>query len=302
MLALAGIVDGGIAVVVVGVGRKGVDYLATTGMASHACLLATARATCIDRPSSRQLLGFKLHHKRVTSVAISREAATVAQTPVSADKAPATSEACASENSTVTRRAALLGACTLAVAAAVSNQTTLPAKADDGYFTFYGQAAGPASYGGYGGTERREGARYTYDVPEAWKARAISKVEKGTNGTDSEFFNPKKKDEKVYVTSLAGVGRLNNINNTLQDLALSDVRLQDFLGSADNVASSEDRNGSQLYYRYDISSAVGHALINVTSVSGKIYAHFVLAPPKEWVRDEAALRRISASFKTTQYA
>lgn len=79
------------------------------------------------------------------------------------------------------------------------------ALADDGFVTYYGTAASASSYGGYGGnSSKKDSAEYTYDVPELWKERNISKVEKGTNGTDSEFFNPKKRTEKTYVTFLAG--------------------------------------------------------------------------------------------------
>jgi hypothetical protein len=47
-----------------------------------------------------------------------------------------------------------------------------------------------------------------YDVPAGWKERVISKVEKGTNGTDSEWYNPANKREKVYTTYLGGFRKL----------------------------------------------------------------------------------------------
>jgi hypothetical protein len=49
--------------------------------------------------------------------------------------------------------------------------------------TYYGTAASASSYGGYGGnTSKKDSAEYVYEVPADWKERAISKVEKGTNG------------------------------------------------------------------------------------------------------------------------
>lgn len=47
-----------------------------------------------------------------------------------------------------------------------------------------------------------------YDVPAGWKERVISKVEKGTNGTDSEWYNPANKKEKIYTTYLGGFRKL----------------------------------------------------------------------------------------------
>jgi len=84
--------------------------------------------------------------------------------------------------------------------------------------TYYGTAASASSYGGYGGnTSKKDSAEYVYEIPSAWKERAISKVEKGTNGTDSEFFNPKKRTEKVYVTFLAGeMGHMHSLHFLLE--------------------------------------------------------------------------------------
>ena len=69
--------------------------------------------------------------------------------------------------------------------------------------------------GGYGGNSSKiDTAEYVYSVPVDWKERNISKVEKGTNGTDSEFFNPKKRTEKTYLTFLAGMRRFSNLVRT----------------------------------------------------------------------------------------
>lgn len=78
-------------------------------------------------------------------------------------------------------------------------------------------------------------------------------MEKGTNGTDSEFYNPKKRQEKEYLTFLAGFRQLAPKDVILNNLALSDVELQDLIAGADSLDSEEkkDENG-QVYYVYEI--------------------------------------------------
>ncbi|TVU01568.1 hypothetical protein EJB05_52975, partial [Eragrostis curvula] len=97
-----------------------------------------------------------------------------------------------------------------------------------------------ANYGGYGGNaSKKDTAEYVYEVPEGWKERLVSKVEKGTNGTDSEFFNPRKRAEKEYLTFLSGIRTLAPLGTVLDNLALSDVGLQDQIASADGVRSDQ---------------------------------------------------------------
>lgn len=166
---------------------------------------------------------------------------------------------------------------------------------------YYGTAASAANYGGYGGNaSKKDTAEYTYLVPDSWKERPVSKVEKGTNGTDSEFYNPKKKSEKEYLTFLSGFRALAPMDAVLNNLALSDVGLQDLISSAtDGVKSKEvkDANG-QTYYEYEIDGAAAHSLIKVTSARNKLYAHFVNAPNAEWSKDAEILRELHDSFKT----
>ncbi|RAL53899.1 hypothetical protein DM860_004370 [Cuscuta australis] len=168
------------------------------------------------------------------------------------------------------------------------------------YSVYYGTASSAANYGGYGGnSDRKASAEYIYDVPEGWKERLVSKVEKGTNGTDSEFYNPKKKSEREYLTFLAGFRHLAPPDMVLNNLALSDVELQDLIGGADGVRSAErkDEKG-QVYYEYEIDGAGAHSLISVTCAKNKLYAHFVNAPLPEWNRDEDKLRHLHRSFRT----
>jgi hypothetical protein len=93
---------------------------------------------------------------------------------------------------------ALLTTTLTATALATTLLTTPPPSLADSpptaYRLYYGTAASAANYGGYGGnSDKKASAEYIYDIPDGWKERLVSKVEKGTNGTDSEFYNPKKR-------------------------------------------------------------------------------------------------------------
>lgn len=181
----------------------------------------------------------------------------------------------------------------------------LPSLATDGLQLYYGTAASAANYGGYGGnSDKKTSAEYTYLVPSTWKERLVSKVEKGTNGTDSEFYNPKKKTEKEYLTYLSGFRALAPKEVVLNNLALSDVSLQDLIASAeDGVKSKEEKDEKgQIYYEYEIDGATAHGLIKVTCARNKLYAHFVNAPNAEWGKDEQMLRELHDSFKTVDYS
>lgn len=193
---------------------------------------------------------------------------------------------------------------TLAAAAAAASLLLAcpsPSLADAPAFeTYYGTAASAANYGGYGGNaSKKDSAEYIYEVPEGWKERLVSKVEKGTNGTDSEFYNPKKRAEREYLTFLPGFRTLAPVDAVLSNLALSDVDLQDQIASAEAVRSKERQDDKgQLYYVYEIDGAGAHSLISVTCARNKLYAHFVSAPNPEWRRDQDTLRRLHQSFKT----
>lgn len=196
------------------------------------------------------------------------------------------------------------GAVALGAAAMVllSNGATGLAMADEGdapFQTYYGTAASASSYGGYGGNaNKKDSAEYIFDVPQGWKERQISKVEKGTNGTDAEFYNPRRKDEKVYLTYLSGFRKLGPRDNVLNNLALSDVNLQDILGSAEEVKSDDLVQNGQLYYVFEIDSPVAHELIKVTCAKNKLYTQFVKAPVSDWARDNVMLRKVHDSFTT----
>ncbi|KAJ8899199.1 hypothetical protein K2173_012375 [Erythroxylum novogranatense] len=166
--------------------------------------------------------------------------------------------------------------------------------------TYYDTAASAANYDGYGdNSDKKASVEYVYDVPDGWKERLVSKVEKGTNGIDSEFYNPKKRSEREYVISLSGFEQLASIDEVLNNLALSDLVLQDWIDGADSVVSEVKKDGSgQLYYVYEIDGLGKHSLIKVTCTRNKLYAHFVNAPRPEWNRDVEILRHLHDSFKT----
>ncbi|KAJ0965139.1 hypothetical protein J5N97_026277 [Dioscorea zingiberensis] len=184
--------------------------------------------------------------------------------------------------------------------AAASLLLSSPTLSSPSFNVYYGTAASAANYGGYGGNSSKQAsAEYTYEVPADWKERLVSKVEKGTNGTDSEFFNPKKRSERVYLTFLSGFRTLAPMDTVLSNLALSDVELQDLITGADSVRAEEKKDGNgQVYYEYEIEAAGAHRLISVTCARNKLYAHFVAAPNPEWQRDHDTLTRIHDSFKT----
>lgn len=196
----------------------------------------------------------------------------------------------------------LLRTLTATIAATTILTATTPSLADptQNFQIYYGTAASAANYGGYGGnSDKKASAEYVYDVPDGWKERLVSKVEKGTNGTDSEFYNPKKKTEKEYLTFLAGFRQLAPKDVVLNNLALSDVGLQDLISGADSMVSEEKKDGNgQVYYVYEIDGVGTHSLIKVTCANNKLYAHFVNAPTPEWKRDQDTLRHLHESFKT----
>ena len=96
-------------------------------------------------------------------------------------------------------------------AALVGSSIALPARAEDAapeYTIFYGTATPPTSYGGYGGNAA-EDAKYTFEYPTGWKSAAPNKVEKGTQGIDCRVFNPRNKNEQVFVITFGRAGEDN---------------------------------------------------------------------------------------------
>ncbi|KAK4591866.1 hypothetical protein RGQ29_016359 [Quercus rubra] len=109
----------------------------------------------------------------------------------------------------------------------------------------------------------------------------------------------RKSQRKSTSLSFLGLKQLAPKDAVLNNLALSDVYLQDLIASADSVTSEErkDENG-QVYYVYEIDGVGAHGLISVTCANNKLYAHFVNAPTPEWNKDKDMLRHVHESFKT----
>ena len=52
----------------------------------------------------------------------------------------------------------------------------------------------------------KDKARYSFLVPAEWTEASVTKVEKGTNGTDSRFESGARSKCKAYVVTLARAG------------------------------------------------------------------------------------------------
>ncbi|KAK9128658.1 hypothetical protein Syun_017455 [Stephania yunnanensis] len=140
------------------------------------------------------------------------------------------------------------------------------------YNVYYGMAASAANYGGYGGnSSKKDFAEYVYDVPDGGKEKLVSKIQKGTNGTDSEFYNPRKKTEKEDLD--------------LHSWIAFDPKRRKMIAGG-------------VYYVYEIDGVAAHSLISVTCAKNKLYAHFVNAPAPEWKKDQEMLKHLHESFKT----
>ncbi|KAL4449425.1 hypothetical protein ABPG77_007069 [Micractinium sp. CCAP 211/92] len=199
------------------------------------------------------------------------------------------------------RRQAMLG---LAAALVVAN--TAPAMADGETEIFYGLATPPTSYGGYGGVSanRKDDAKYIFEHPAGWKSETINKRDKGTQGVDCRVYNPRNKQQQVFVITLGRAGednrsfRLTNIDSTLSGFAGADYDMLDALTDAVLRNESQREVDGQLYYEVEFASPDVHYLSSITVNSGKVYAMFVKSPERMFEADEASLRAILASFRT----
>lgn len=78
----------------------------------------------------------------------------------------------------------------IAIAAIVSTSPPSLADAGPAFNVYYGTAASAANYGGLGGNaNKKDSAEYVYDVPDGWKERLVSKVEKGISKSPWKFLN-----------------------------------------------------------------------------------------------------------------
>jgi len=185
---------------------------------------------------------------------------------------------------------------------ALSSFPALPAMADDEPLaTFYGAANPPATPGKVGGVEKSL-ARYTFQYPESWKEENISKVEKGTNGTDVRFNGPARKKEKLFVLTLLNYGGKNgftmeqNPTTLLKSLTGSLFFFQDALEDGELTARSITKNG-QKFFEYSLVGPDSY-LIQVTVTDGRVFGFFVNASQKFFDSDATLLRTMVDSFDT----
>lgn len=179
----------------------------------------------------------------------------------------------------------------------------LPAFADDeeAFKIYYGAANPPATYGGVGGTTKDK-ARYSFVHPESWTEDAISKVEKGANGTDSRFSSAKAKKEQAYVVSLVNEGgrtlfKQNDPEKALESISSSDAILQDSIVYGDvNISTRKSDNG-ETFFDYEIIASQCY-LISLTSRQGRIFALFLNGPQRNFTKDRAMFDKMQASFAT----
>eukprot|EP00879_Flechtneria_rotunda_P002639 GHRR01002842.1.p1 GENE.GHRR01002842.1~~GHRR01002842.1.p1 ORF type:complete len:273 (+),score=75.84 GHRR01002842.1:66-884(+) len=176
------------------------------------------------------------------------------------------------------------------------------AQADTSYATFFGMATPPTSYGGYGGNANEQ-PKYSFEYPLGWKQEVPSKVEKGTQGIDGRVVNPRSKDQRAFVITLARAGednksfRLTDIESTFASFAGADYDLQDALSDAINTTKLEaDKDGIK-FFNYEIESPAYRYLSSIAVKDGKVFALFVRSPSRMFTNSEGALRHIVDTFK-----
>jgi len=178
----------------------------------------------------------------------------------------------------------------------------LPAFADDEPLgTHYGAANPPATPGKVGGVIKAQ-ARYTFQYPESWKEENISKVEKGTNGTDVRFNGPARKKEKAFVLTLLNYGGKTGFTmeqnpvNLLQSLTGSLFFFVDALEDGELTAKTITKNGKK-FFEYSLVGNDSY-LVQVTVTDGRVFGFFVNAQQKFFESDQALLRTMLDSFDT----
>lgn len=186
-------------------------------------------------------------------------------------------------------------------AIALSAFQSLPALADGELVTFYGAANPPATPGKLGGTTKSK-ARYTFDVPAGWTEEVISKVEKGTNGTDVRFNGPSRKKEKCFLLTLLNYGGKKGFTMEqppvplLKSLTGSLFFFQDALEAGELTAKEITKNGEK-FFEYTLTGPESY-LIQVTVTDGRVFGFFVTASEKYFETDASVLRTMMDSFDT----
>lgn len=175
-----------------------------------------------------------------------------------------------------------------------------PEPLGDGTKRVYGEATTAASYGGYGGSDKSEDRfKYTYEVPEEWRAETINKIEKGVTGIDNR--QSANKNTKAYVITFPGYLKLKDDRDAIiSDLAIADIQLQDVLQGAESFESRSRTNArDQLFYDYDITGFNNTTMLATATVDGgRIYILVVFAPTSDYVKNKNRYESIRGSLNT----
>lgn len=185
---------------------------------------------------------------------------------------------------------------------AVSSMPVLPAMADDvELVSFYGAANPPATPGRVGGVTKDK-ARYTFDYPPTWKEEVVTKVEKGTNGTDVRLIGPARKKENMFVLTLLNFGGKKGFTMDqspvplLESLTGSLFFFQDALADGELSSRTVTKFGKK-FFEYKLVGPDSY-LVQVTVEEGRVFGFFLNANAKAFESDAELLQKMAQSFNT----
>ena len=133
-------------------------------------------------------------------------------------------------------------------------------------------------------------------VPDNFDETKIGKIEKATQGIDSRWRGLSR-GEEVYVVSIPGFAELKGERDEiLENLAVSNIDLQDKLYQQLDYKDYEKTVGEQKYYCYELQTEVDITLVSITAYGGRFYGAFVTAPLRKYEDDKGKYERIIDSF------
>jgi len=186
----------------------------------------------------------------------------------------------------------------------LASAPAIPAYAEEELILFKGVASPPTSYGGYGGNAE-ESFKYAFMVPSAWKSETVNKTEKGTQGVDCKFTNPKVKGMKAFVIALGRAGedakafKITDVEGTFASFAGADYDIQDALTTADEVTTkTRDGENGDVFFEYDIDSPINHYQASISTKRGKIFALFIKTPGAAYNANKELTDTMLKSFTT----
>ena len=132
-------------------------------------------------------------------------------------------------------------------------------------------------------------------IPDDFDETKIGKIEKATQGIDSRWRGPSR-GEEVYVVSIPGFAKLSARDEILDNLAVSNIDLQDKLYQQLDYKDYEKTVGEQTYYCYELQTEVDMTLVSVTAYGGRFYGAFVTTPLRKYEDDKGKYERMIDSF------